>query len=281
MDTLCDDELEAIGYALADPLAPDLAVALSSACRVLRRALEAPLKELKERHEEVEELCEFVGGSWSCERLRTSTSLIWYHGGVSSRSSLNAAHVETLGMLLATNGMSPLQELQLGRNSIGDESVRALVGGLGRRALPALKGLWLQGNEIGSAGAAALAAALSLGAMPSLARLHLGSNMLGDQGAAALASVSPSLTTLGLSSNQIGDDGVASLLANKKLCESLERLYLGDNQITEAGCAALVAALDRGALPAVRSLSVEANPASPAALQAVSKAVLSCFFKDW
>ena len=49
LSELSDDEIEAIGYALADPLAPRLAVALSSCSRGLRRALAAPLKELKER----------------------------------------------------------------------------------------------------------------------------------------------------------------------------------------------------------------------------------------
>ena len=41
LSELSDDEIEAIGYALADPLAPRLAVALSSCSRGLRRALAA------------------------------------------------------------------------------------------------------------------------------------------------------------------------------------------------------------------------------------------------
>ena len=51
LSELSDDEIEAIGYVLADPLAPRLAVALSSCSRGLRRALAAPLKELKERRQ--------------------------------------------------------------------------------------------------------------------------------------------------------------------------------------------------------------------------------------
>ena len=57
LSELSDDELEAIGYLLADPLAPRLAVALSSCSRGLRRALAAPLEELKERRQKAEELC--------------------------------------------------------------------------------------------------------------------------------------------------------------------------------------------------------------------------------
>ena len=60
LSELSDDEIEAIGYLLADPLAPRLAVALSSCSRGLRRALAAPLKELTERRQKAEELCAFV-----------------------------------------------------------------------------------------------------------------------------------------------------------------------------------------------------------------------------
>ena len=76
LSELSDDELEAIGYLLADPLAPRLAVALSSCSRGLRRALAAPLQELKERHQKVLELCAHmnavVGRRWSCDFLRAA-----------------------------------------------------------------------------------------------------------------------------------------------------------------------------------------------------------------
>ena len=77
LSELSDDELEAIGYLLADPLAPRLAVALSSCSRGLRRALAAPLLQLKERRQKAEELCAFMNESvdedepvWSCDELR-------------------------------------------------------------------------------------------------------------------------------------------------------------------------------------------------------------------
>ena len=99
LSELSDDEIEAIGYALADPLAPRLAVALSSCSRGLRRALAAPLKELKERRQKAEELCAFVNANrdadsedeeeepWSCDRLRDATDLDW------NNEDLTAAHM--------------------------------------------------------------------------------------------------------------------------------------------------------------------------------------------
>ena len=65
---LSDDEVEAIGYALADPLAPHLAVALSSCSRGLHRALEGPRTQLRERFEEARELCSFLNTRWSPAR---------------------------------------------------------------------------------------------------------------------------------------------------------------------------------------------------------------------
>ena len=74
LSELSDDEIEAIGYALADPLAPRLAVALSSCSRGLRRALAAPLKELKERRQKAEELCAHL--DMRCDELRDATHLL-------------------------------------------------------------------------------------------------------------------------------------------------------------------------------------------------------------
>ena len=101
LSELSDDEIEAIGYALADPLAPRLAVALSSCSRGLRRALEAPLQELRERRQKAEELCAHLNANrdedylstesapMSCDRLRDTTHLFCHNKG------LTAAHVET------------------------------------------------------------------------------------------------------------------------------------------------------------------------------------------
>ena len=87
LSELSDDEIEAIGYALADPLAPRLAIALSSCSRGLRRALEAPLRELKKRRQKVLELCLRVGTS--CSELQGATNLGW------RGKALSAAHMHT------------------------------------------------------------------------------------------------------------------------------------------------------------------------------------------
>ena len=53
----------------------------------------------------------------------------------------------------------------------------------------------------------------------------------------------------------------------------LERLYLNGTQFTDAGCAALTAALDSGALPALEKLYLDDIPASRAARNAVQAAL--------
>ena len=50
-------------------------------------------------------------------------------------------------------------------------------------------------------------------------------------------------------------------------------LGLCGTQVTNAGCATLVAALDSGALPALEVLRLDYTPASAAATDAVSKAL--------
>ena len=55
--------------------------------------------------------------------------------------------------------------------------------------------------------------------------------------------------------------------------KKLKVLFLNCTQITDAGCAALVAALDSGALPALVTLRLVGNPASAAARNAVSEAL--------
>ena len=52
----------------------------------------------------------------------------------------------------------------------------------------------------------------------------------------------------------------------------LELLNLEDTHVTDAGCAALAAALDSGALPALKVLKLDGIPASDAAKAAVYEA---------
>ena len=52
----------------------------------------------------------------------------------------------------------------------------------------------------------------------------------------------------------------------------LRKLYLSGTQITDAGCTTLVAALDSGALPALKCLFLDGTSASAAAKAAVQEA---------
>ena len=55
--------------------------------------------------------------------------------------------------------------------------------------------------------------------------------------------------------------------------KKLKELNLGRTQVTDAGCYALAAALDRGALPALTVLSLNGILASAAAKEAVQAAL--------
>ena len=57
--------------------------------------------------------------------------------------------------------------------------------------------------------------------------------------------------------------------------KKLKQLYLNHAQITDAGCAALAAALDGGALPALKTILLYGIPASAAAKATVDEALES------
>ena len=90
------------------------------------------------------------------------------------------------------------------------------------------------------------------------------------------------LKWLYLSFNPLGDEGLAALLAPPPPAgtpplptgglKKLKELCLNYTQITNAGCAALAAALSSGALPALKMLNLEGIPASDAAKAAVYEA---------
>ena len=88
----------------------------------------------------------------------------------------------------------------------------------------------------------------------------------------------PALETLFLSGNPLGHEGLAALVAPPPAgapplptggLKKLKELFLEETQITDAGCAALAAALDSGALPALKILTLKHIPASDAAKAAV------------
>ena len=251
---LSHDELGVIVDGLADPLQPVVAVALSSTCLGLRTPLRAALEVLLQRHERAVTLCRMVGGvSMTCLTLRDAETLDW------SSKSLTVDDLATLGILLPW--MPRLMDCDLGESSVfGDEGIHALCERLGPGAPPSLTELGIGDSRIGLAGAEALAAALRRGAMPKLRNLHLACNPeLGGQGATALSTVlkeSPVLECLDLGTCGIDDEGVASLVANlgKDDFKALKTLRLDKNDLTDVGCAKLVAALRAGALPAIGEL---------------------------
>ena len=89
----------------------------------------------------------------------------------------------------------------------------------------------------------------------------------------------PALEVLSLEKSTFGDEGLAALVAPPPPAGApppttggltkLNRLSLGNTHITDAVCATLAAALDRGALPALEKLYLYDIPASAAAKAAV------------
>jgi len=185
-----------------------------------------------------------------------------------------------------------LEELVLHEPAAGPEGMQQLAAGLGAGALPAVACLRIIDTHVGDAGgASALAAALGKGALPRLKLLYLRNAAIGDAGLVALAPAlrrRPALKFLDLDRNPFGDEGLAALVAPPPPAGApppttgglakLKRLDLGHTQITDAGCAALAAALNSGALPALEILYMYGIPASAAAKDAVyaARANLEC-----
>ena len=209
----------------------------------------------------------------SCAELRDAENLGWRQNG------LTADDVATLAMILQINRLPRLQRLRLSDNGFGDGHAGVVRGP--RPHILALP-LGLGNNNFGPAGAEALGAALCRGALPNLVPAAF--NPIGNQGAATLAAPLrklPTLKRLLLTRCEIGDKGLASLVANlgKDDFKALETLFLGDNQITDAGMTTLVAVLDAGRLPrlvcdqAFGRFFVQHNRASASAVQAVEDAL--------
>ena len=280
LSKLSGDEQGILFTQLCNALEPGVAVALSSVSNELRTATLALQQQLRADHEAAARMCRKVG-LWSCKELREAKKVEWCH------LSLTAAELTLLGKL---GSMLPaLEKLSLMEyhdrwhvTSAPLNGVQGLAAGLGAGALPALTELHIFHTHVGDAGASALAAALGQGALPRLKRLHLENAAIGDTGLLALAPAlrrRPALESLGLASNPIGDEGLAALVAPPPPAGApppttgglvqLKKLDLSRTQITDAGCATLAAALDRGALPAFEYLFLHGIPASAAAKAAL------------
>ena len=61
----------------------------------------------------------------------------------------------------------------------------------------------------------------------------------------------------------------------RAVLKKLKTLFLSQTRITDVGCASLAAALDGGALPALKTILLVGNPASTAAKATVYEALKS------
>ena len=274
LTALSGDEQCVIFEKLCNVLDPGVSVAFSSTNNELWTLTPAPRQQLKADHEAAAALCLKLGLS-NCKELREAKKVVWHH---KSLSSDDLPLLGTLGSVLPA-----LERLQLYEPAAGPDGVQRLAEKLGAGALPALTSLDLYGGtHVGDAGASALAASLGRGALPRLTVLYLANTALGDAGLVALAPALrrlPALERLYLADDPFGNEGLAALVAPPPPAGApppptgglakLKALNLGHTQISDAGCDALAAALDSGALPALEHLYLYDTDASATAKAAM------------
>jgi hypothetical protein len=280
LSKLSGDEQGIVLGQLRNTLEPRLAIYFSSASTELRPLLTPAVRQqLRADHEVAAALCVKMGMR-SCKELREAPAVRCRNKG------LSAADLATLGLLGSV--LPALKQLTLSEysGSAGPDGVQRLVEGLIAGALPAVTYFDIDNMHVGDAGASALAAALDRGALPRLTDLWLSNAAIGDAALVALAPAlrrRPALERLRLWDNPFGDEGLAALVAPPPPAgapplptgglKKLVWLNLGYTQVSDAGCAALAAALDSGVLPALDNLTLAGIPASAAAIDVVSAAL--------
>ena len=288
-ESLSEDVVGIVFSQLSNPVDPRDAVAFGSASSWLREQeqTQALMQQLRADHETVTALCHKTQSSFSsrnhktgrtCKELREAKVIYWTDRGL---STADLAVLGTLGAVLPALLVLHLSESA--GTACGPDGVQQLLGGLG--TLQAVRSFVLIGMHVGDAGASALAAALRRGALPQLRSLVLNRAAIGDAGLVGLAPALrrlPALERLYLAGNPFGDEGLAALVAPLPagapplpagVLTKLKRLNLSITQVTDAGCATLVAALHRGALPALEDLCLSNTLASDAATAAVQEAL--------
>jgi hypothetical protein len=288
---LSGDEQCIIFSQLCNVLDTRIAVAFSSTSSELRAVTQAQRQQLRADHEAAAALGRKMG-MWSCKALREEKRVRCFRKTASPWTTwtwgLSVDDLATLGTLGSV--LPALQELKLTEPKAGPDGVQRLAVGLGAGALPAVTLLEVSSMHVGDAGASALAAALGRGALPRLKILMLINATIGDAGLVALAPAlrrRPALENLHLDHNPIGDEGLAALVAPPPppagalppptgVLAKLKELNISYTQVTDAGCAALAAALYSGALPALKVLYLHpghgGSLASAAAVAAVYEA---------
>ena len=250
LSKLSGDEAGIVFVQLCNVLEPRLAVYLSSVNNELREPTQPLLQQLRADHEAAAALCHKVGLQ-SCKELREAKEVRWVGKGL---FTADLVLLGTLGSVLPALEKLVLIERH-GSGAPGPDGVQRLAGGLGAGALPAVTFLRISGVHLGDAGASALAAALGRGALPQLKTLYLCNAAIDDAALVALAPALrrlPALEHLILFRNPFGDEGLAAIVAlpagalppTTGGLAKLERLDLSFTQVTDAGCAALAAALD-------------------------------------
>lgn len=298
------DEVGVVARELCrDPLRPLLAVALGSAAKGLRAAMQVPLQELRQRRKEAKALAMHLGmrgGGGDLSSLRSATTL---RLGCSYEAPLTLAHWRTLGHLLGSRSLPLLEDLDIHEQGRGgptgelydsDERVALLAAGLCHGGLPSLKYLRLAHTQIGPSGSFALAPALCRSVLPSLEELDLSNNKIDDAGLAALAPALrqlPKLEELWLQFNEVGSRGLACLLAEhlpsecwptkpsaglpkgcmRGVLPSLEQLYLSVNYLTGEDCDAVMYAVCIGAMPALQHVYMDGCDASEGAQEIMNE----------
>ena len=280
MEALPNELLQHILSQLCNALEPRLAMYFSSVNSGLRVLLTPALRQqLRADHEVAAALCRKIGTS--CKELREATAVSW----VCKR--LSAVDLATLGKLGSVlPALAALTIIENSAGAAGPDGVQRLAEGLAAGALPAVTSLTFANVHVGKAGALALAAALGRGALSRLNNLTLSNADIGDAGLVALAPAlrqRPALEKLSLNFNLFGDEGLAALVAPPPPAgalptttgglKKLKDLDLSYTEVSDAGCAALVSALDSGALPALQVLSLNGILASAAAKEAVHAAL--------
>ena len=281
LSKLSGDEQGVVFIQLCNVLEPGIAVAFGSANSELWALTQAQRQQLRADNEAAAALC-LKMGMRSCKALREAKT-------VHVRFRLNhlylcAADLATLGSLGSV--LPVLEKLYLFESSAGPDGVQRLMAGLGRGALPALAIFDLEASRLGDAGASALAAALGRGALPRLKILRLSNAAIGDVALVALAPALrrlPALEELYLANNPLGNEGLAALVAPPPPAGAppsttggltkLKLLDLDFTGVTDTGCATLAAALDGGALPALKTLELLNIAGRAAAKAAVYEAL--------